>query len=133
MPSPESSQELAVVVVPLLLLACSFACDVLRFFFASIVLSSTGAGLILWVQPTFCAQVSFLTAVPTNNVLVRVRVLVPMLTFLPFLPSPFPFVPFLPPLPLLSTCIGSEVGLNFTANLLAVPTHRERELPVQLY
>ena len=90
--------------------ACFLACDVLRFSFASFVLGSTGARLILWIRPTFGAQVAFLTAVPTNNVLACTRVLVLMLTFLlPLLPSPFPFLPFLPPPPKLSTSIGSEV------------------------
>ena len=35
--------------------ACSLACGVLQFPFTSFVLSSTGAGLILWIRPTFCA------------------------------------------------------------------------------
>ena len=74
--------------------ACSFACDVLRFSIASFVSSSTRARLILWIQPTFCAQVAFLTAVPTNNVLAWIRVLV-LTFFLAALAITFPFLAFL--------------------------------------
>ena len=77
--------------------------------FTSFVLSSTGAGLILWIRPTFCAQMAFLTAVPTNNVLVWIRTLVLLLaTFLDAFPF-LPFLPLVPPLRKLSTSIGSEV------------------------
>ena len=59
-------------------------------------LSSTGARLILWIRPTFYAQMAHLTAVPTNNFLTWVLVLVLMMTFiLDALAVTFPFLPFL--------------------------------------
>ena len=60
--------------------ACSLACGVLRFSFASFVLSSTGGGLILWIRRKFCAQLALLSTMPTNSVLVWIRTLVLMLT-----------------------------------------------------
>ena len=54
---------------------------VVRFSFAS-----SGARLILWVRPTFRAQVAFLTTVSTNNFLVGIwiQTLVFGASFLPF-------------------------------------------------
>ena len=91
------SRELARAVLRLLLhRGCSSACAVLRFSFASLVLDSTGARLILWIRSTFCAQMAFLTAAPTNNVLVWIRTLVLMLTFfLDVLTITFPLLAFL--------------------------------------
>ena len=73
-----------------------FACDVLRFSFASLVLSSTGARLILWIRQ-LCAQMAFLQQTTS---------LLGFGFWFWCWPS---FLPFLPPLPKVSTSIGSEV------------------------
>ena len=105
MASPESSQEPVAALVPQLQLVLTIPTSPLlclcrySVFLSSCVLASTGARLIL-IRPTLCAQVAFLTAVPTNNVLAWIRIVDLMLAF---------FLPFLPPLPKLSTSIGSEV------------------------
>ena len=94
---------------------CSFACAVLLFSFASFVLDSTRAKLILWIRPTLCAHVAFLTTVPTNSVLAWLRIMTLILTCascLAVLAITFPFLAFLaflPYLPKLATSIGSEV------------------------
>ena len=65
----------------------------IRFAFASLVLSSTGAGLILWIRLTFCAQMAFLTALPTKNVHVWNPTL--FLMFLDVLTLTLPFLALL--------------------------------------
>ena len=78
--------------------------------------------MLLWIRPTLCAQVAFLTAVPTNNVLVWIRTLVLTVTsFLDALATAFPCLalscpscPSCPPVPKLSTSIGSEVLFGAT-------------------
>ena len=64
-PSLESSQELVAVVVPPLQIVLLVPTSLLpclwrsSFFLHLLCLSSTGAGLILRIRPTFCAQMAF--------------------------------------------------------------------------
>ena len=94
---------------------CSLACAVLLHSFASFVLDSTRAKLVLWIRPTLRAHVAFLTTVPTNSVLAWLRIMTLILTCascLAVLAITFPFLAFpafLPHLPKLATSIGSEV------------------------
>ena len=95
--------------------------------------------MIPWIRPTFRVHVAFLTAVPTNNVVAWIRVLVLMLTLF-LLPFAITF-PFLASLAFLAsfakavhlhricgalcrnclecelTSAGFNVGLDFTSNL----------------
>ena len=76
----------------------SFACAVLRFSFAFLVLASPGARLTLWVRPTFRAQVAFQTTVPRNNFIDGIWIVTLVLTsasFLAVLAITFPFLAFL--------------------------------------
>ena len=94
------------------------------FSFSSFGMDSTGARLILSIRPTPCAQVAFLTTVPTINLLAWILILILMLTFLAVLSCHHLSLPylFLPPLPKLSTSIGSEVF--FAATVFNANWHR---------
>ena len=142
-PILQSSQELAaavvlplqlVLTVPTSLLLCLQSSSV---FCASFVLSSTGTRLILWIRPTFCAQMAFLTTMPTNNVLAWIRILVLMLTSPTALAITFPCLAFLASfvktvhihriwgarcrncLECELTSVRFNVSFDFTSNLLA--------------
>ena len=96
------------------------------FSFASFVLASSGGGLFLWIRPTFRAQVAFLTAAPTNNVLAKIRILTLVSTFASFLAVLAKAVHIHWIWSVLCsnrlvcelTSTGSNAGLSFASNLL---------------
>ena len=90
MPSPEKSQELVAAVAPPLQLDLPVPKSPSLISFCLCRLASSRARLILWVRPTLRAQVTSLTTVPTTNVLARIPIRIPVLTF--FLAITFSFL-----------------------------------------